>query len=331
MILVLLRIIVKIIAGLLLLLLFLLALLLAGPFFYDIQAWGTMTEPQSLSAVFRLTWMIFLGRLELRLDGDGLKGSIRLAGIRLDRFLPDSFKDAPGEREPENPDRLREAETERKNADRFREAETECKNTGRLREADTERKNTDRLRETEQSGERNGQKDKKGKQRKASGPDPVTVKESVAEQSESVEAKKADHSHASAKKDRRTAIKRIKRFREVLESHETKEALALIWSRLKKLFRHLFPKKAEGHAEFGFEDPSVTGLVTAVLAALLPVHRNRLSLEPDFTPEKKFSGQVMAQGRFFLAVILFHVLLILTDRNVRTVYRRLQKRGRDHL
>ncbi len=66
-----------------------------------------------------------------------------------------------------------------------------------------------------------------------------------------------------------------------------------------KLIKSIMPKKVKGYINFGFDDPSRTGMVYAVLGALcVPIPRD-LALNPDFE-NGRFECDVKISGRIFI-------------------------------
>ena len=292
------------ILALLVLLLVLLILLLAGPFAYEIEGGGTSADPSCARARFRLSWALFLARFELRYDEGHIRAALRLAGIPLDRLLPEALRSGTAASQGSPSNLPQDGRKDRKK---------------------------DAQKETRKNAQKKTRKDAHiGPAKEASRQD---LHRSARKTTDTVEADGEKRTAASrdSVRNRREPRSRMKRISATLGRREVKEAAALIWHRLRRLIRHISPKDAQGHVEFGFEDPSVTGMITALLAATMPLHKNRLSLSPDFSCETRASGQIRLRGRFFLAVILFHIVCILADRNVRNVYRQLQQGRAGHL
>ena len=65
-----------------------------------------------------------------------------------------------------------------------------------------------------------------------------------------------------------------------------------------RLLKFLRPKKLTGNLHFGFEDPSVTGKVLAVLGALYPFYGEHIRINPDFENEI-FEGDVLVKGNIW--------------------------------
>jgi len=91
-----------------------------------------------------------------------------------------------------------------------------------------------------------------------------------------------------------------------------------------KMIRHILPKHLEGQILFGMEEPDSTGKILALLAVMLPVHRNAVTITPDFS-RKIFEGRAELKGRIFLIVPVSLAVMILLDKNVRFVMKEYKK------
>lgn len=107
------------------------------------------------------------------------------------------------------------------------------------------------------------------------------------------------------------------------ESH--KAALKKVWKELKKLLRTLKPKKLTVNAHFGFEDPSLTGKVLAVLSMLYPFYGDNIRIQPDFE-------NVIMEGDFYIKgkIRIIHAVKLawnlIWDKNVRITIKDTLKR-----
>lgn len=91
-----------------------------------------------------------------------------------------------------------------------------------------------------------------------------------------------------------------------------KEVFGLLW--------RLRPKKILLEARFGFEDPSWTGRMLAVIAPLYPFSREWISLKPDFT-KKVLAGMLYAKGRIRFCHFIVFLWNLFWCKNVRRTYR----------
>ncbi len=94
------------------------------------------------------------------------------------------------------------------------------------------------------------------------------------------------------------------------------------------ILRHVLPRRITGYVEFGTEDPSDTGKILGIVAALYPVMPESLEIRPDFT-EKKLEADVKASGHFFLIIVLVRGLKIWFNRDFRALRKRIS-RAKNH-
>lgn len=106
------------------------------------------------------------------------------------------------------------------------------------------------------------------------------------------------------------------------ESH--KSAFKKIWKEIGKLLKALKPKKLTVNAHFGFEDPSLTGKVLAVLSMLYPFYGDNISVQPDFE-------NIILEGDFYIKgkIRLIHAVKLawnlVWDKNVRITIKDTRK------
>ncbi len=116
----------------------------------------------------------------------------------------------------------------------------------------------------------------------------------------------------------------IKKKLRLITNERTEAAIAYVMKKVFGILKGIMPKKMRGHIRFGLENPADTGTVLAVLAATMPVHKNNLKVEPDFT-EKALEGEAWLKGRIWIGSILFAAVCILLNRNVRITIKRFKK------
>jgi hypothetical protein len=96
----------------------------------------------------------------------------------------------------------------------------------------------------------------------------------------------------------------------------------LVFAFLKSLYKAwaALSLRAEGRAVFGFEDPSLTGMVCGLLAAAGLYSRHpALAITPDFL-EPGFNGYLSLRGRFTVGMLLYIALKFLFSRPVRRLW-----------
>ena len=92
---------------------------------------------------------------------------------------------------------------------------------------------------------------------------------------------------------------------------------------IKQFFHIVKPQRLEGEVHFGFEDPAATGELLGVLACILPLYQNYLTIHPDF--EKAcFDGNLRGKGKIYLGAVLILLLKIVCNKNLIKVTKKVQ-------
>lgn len=117
-------------------------------------------------------------------------------------------------------------------------------------------------------------------------------------------------------------------YLEVLDREESRQAIEKCRKQIARLFRHIKPQKLRGNVVFGFEDPSATGEVLAIISMFYPLYGNHINIVPVFD-ETVFTGDFLVKGRVRLFSILRIGFGIFFDKNVRNLYNILTG-GRNH-
>ena len=144
---------------------------------------------------------------------------------------------------------------------------------------------------------------------------------------------KAEKKEAS-RRAREEKIKQIKEFiskgKEAwayLQEAETKKAIALAKDVLKKVFKHILPRKFKGHVDFGLEDPSTTGTVVAAVCAAYPVHKGNMIVTPYFDTDKMIlRGKAQVKGHIIMCYLLIQGLRILTNKRIMSLIKKVRNR-----
>lgn len=144
---------------------------------------------------------------------------------------------------------------------------------------------------------------------------------------------KAEKKEAS-KRAREEKIKQIKEYiskgKEAwayLQEAETKKAISLAKDVLKKVLKHILPRKFKGHVDFGLEDPSTTGTVVAAVCAAYPVHKGNMIVTPYFDTDKMIlKGKAQVKGHIILCYLLIQGLRILTNKRIMSLIKKARNK-----
>lgn len=119
---------------------------------------------------------------------------------------------------------------------------------------------------------------------------------------------------------------KINAYKILLEHPRTQSALPFLKFHLQKLFKHVFPTRLKGKLTFGSTDPSITGTVLAVLGVTIPLHRNRISVNPVFEDANILEGNIRLKGRIYGFVLLNTAAKLYFDPNIKYLIRRLKNK-----
>ena len=120
-------------------------------------------------------------------------------------------------------------------------------------------------------------------------------------------------------------LKAIKEKKEEIQAWITDEnnrkTIRLLLKQLKKLVRHLLPRKGKGEVVFGFDDPYTTGQVLTAVSVVYPFCHKLIDIYPEFdrqvfTAEGHFSGRIRA------GTLLLIAGRMLLDKNFRGLLRK---------
>lgn len=123
-------------------------------------------------------------------------------------------------------------------------------------------------------------------------------------------------------------IKRmVKRYREMKAfalDERTKAAVSLVWKQAGVLLGQALPRKIRGRLHFGTEDPALTGQILGAIGIFYPLFMDNVKVEPDFE-KPALDGELSLKGRLRIVTVLRIAWRLYRDKNVRYVYRRLNR------
>ncbi|MGN1154693.1 MAG: DUF2953 domain-containing protein [Agathobacter sp.] len=119
-------------------------------------------------------------------------------------------------------------------------------------------------------------------------------------------------------------VHKIQEIKRLTTSEMGKRALNDLLLYVRKLFQHLLPRKSECELTFGFEDPALTGQCLAVFGMLLPLHKNRCRIRPNFQ-ESVFLFSGKGRGRIQLSYVLYLLVMGYMNKNLMSYFKRMKK------
>ena len=104
----------------------------------------------------------------------------------------------------------------------------------------------------------------------------------------------------------------------------TQNAIHHVLSMVMKMLKHILPSKLSGEVELGLKSPADTGQVIAIASMLMPLHKNKVRIIPDFENEH-IDADVKLKNWIFLIVVLVLALRIILNKDVLYVLKNYKK------
>ncbi len=101
-----------------------------------------------------------------------------------------------------------------------------------------------------------------------------------------------------------------------ISNKENQKTGKLLFRQVKRLIRHILPRRGKGNITFGFDDPYLTGQVLTYASVIYPLCHKHLNLYPVFD-QTVFTVEGTFRGRIRMAAVLLIGSRMLLDRNFR--------------
>ena len=132
---------------------------------------------------------------------------------------------------------------------------------------------------------------------------------------------------AEGSEEKQSVVEKIKniynKVTALLNDRKVKRAYELVKVQLLRLIKAVVPRKTGGYARYGFENPAVTGYITAFLAAEYGRFR-KLDIEPHFEDEI-LEGELTFRGRIFMITMLCIGLKVYFSKDVKYTVKKLKE------
>lgn len=113
---------------------------------------------------------------------------------------------------------------------------------------------------------------------------------------------------------------------DILKSDTFKRAFDKAKSQILKIFKLIKPKKLKGRLEFGFEDPSTTGMVYGIYSVIYPFLGGDLTVLPYFNVETMLlNGNILIRGRITVFSLLKIGFKVFFDKDIKRLIKMLKK------
>lgn len=292
---------------------------------------------EKLWAKGQITWLLHLLSVSFSFEEE-LSYSVKIAGIRI---LPGREKKKPQEKKPQGknlPEEKEEPECGRTAlAGAGESAAAECAasaaapdepqaesvsdKSSSARDPDAGR--AEEHAETEKGGTEAEQTFEKGEDAEAAD-GPFSFPERLLQKVYAIFRKYREKYETICVKIKKVKDK-LSYYIRILKREETKELLQLTVSQLRRVLRHMLPRKLDVCLQIGTGDPASTGQLLALQGILYPVLGGNVCIIPDFE-EKRFEGTFYMKGRITAFVLLFGALRVAINKNFRRLIRILRKK-----
>lgn len=107
-----------------------------------------------------------------------------------------------------------------------------------------------------------------------------------------------------------------------IHDEENKKMVKLVFIQIKKMMRHILPRKARGSITFGLEDPYIVGQILSGFSLIYPFCHKSLTVYPVFD-RQIFEGTGYFKGRIRLGILLLYAVRIYMNKNFRKLFKKL--------
>jgi hypothetical protein len=106
---------------------------------------------------------------------------------------------------------------------------------------------------------------------------------------------------------------KISLIQNFINDDNNRRGFRFTYSTLKKILKHILPRKLRSRLVFGTGDPCTTGQALGILGVLYSFYGDNLKVTPDFE-NKVFKGSHYARGRIRIWTLLIIVIKLLLDK-----------------
>lgn len=132
--------------------------------------------------------------------------------------------------------------------------------------------------------------------------------------------KKEGKPNERMKKEKKKKSKKLSHYFHLFKQTFLNELFRFV----KRVSRHIFPRKYHLSLTYGFEDPANTGMLNGFILMMFPniYHSDMIKLYPSFE-EEIISGEIIIQGRIIIGVILYYFLCFYFTGRIRQIIRKI--------
>ncbi len=116
---------------------------------------------------------------------------------------------------------------------------------------------------------------------------------------------------------------KISLISEFIKNEINKEGFQITFYSLKKILKHILPRKLQSRIIFGTGDPCSTGQALGIMGIIYSLYGDKVQIIPDFE-NKIFEGTHNARGRIRLVTILIIVIKLISDKRFKRLKNNFQ-------
>lgn len=109
-------------------------------------------------------------------------------------------------------------------------------------------------------------------------------------------------------------LRKKDRILEFLREEHNKSGIKKIFVSIRRVLKHIAPKKIQGVVHFGTGDPCSTGQTLGAIAACYGFYGDKISIIPNFE-EEVLDGELFLKGRIRLVTLLIIAIKLILDDN----------------
>lgn len=119
-------------------------------------------------------------------------------------------------------------------------------------------------------------------------------------------------------------FKNIKKYINILQSDEFKNAFSLCKDSIVRIFRMIKPRKVRIKGTVGMSSPDQTGYICGAVGILSTFYKKQIKVTPDF---ERFiiEGNALIKGRIYLIVIVVIAVKVFFDKNIRKLLKMFRR------
>ena len=119
-------------------------------------------------------------------------------------------------------------------------------------------------------------------------------------------------------------LEKLSKIKAFFKDKTNRAGFKKAWMYLKRILKHIKPRKFVMKLRFGTGDPASTGQLLGAICAVYPPVIYKLQLQPDFD-EKRFEGELYARGRIRVFTILVIAIKVIRDKDIKKVRSNIMK------